>query len=106
MNTNTLDLPEWAWTICEKYRLHERTDEPIGGVAALLMDAAHGLEHAALAIFKEDAPSSDAIKIVTEASLMINDALRLAGICSNQLSPASVDRREDGSYIRRPVPAD
>lgn len=80
-NKAKFELPDWAWDICEKYRLHERSDEPLGGVVCLLMDAAHDLEKAGLGMAEADAATPDMIRLASDASAMIEDALRLASIC-------------------------
>jgi hypothetical protein len=98
------DLPDWALAICEKYRLHERSDEPIAGLSVLLLDAAHDLREAALTIFREDAATPDSVRSATVAATMVKDALALATICRDRTSPGVLEQQPDGSYIRRPLP--
>ena len=63
-------LPNWALNIVEKHGLHERTDEPLGGVIVLLFDAAEALKKASLMMTRGDAATAAAVEIAMSAIRM------------------------------------
>jgi hypothetical protein len=96
-------IPQWAIAIKERHQLWGRTDEPLGGVIVLLQDAAVGLQEASMTMFEEQAATRDMVQIVKDAMTKVDDALALASICSSQPKAGSVERLEDGTYLRKPI---
>ena len=103
MNDNSdYDLPEWAFDIYEKYGLFEKSDQPLGGVIVLLSEAADVLEQAATTMVEELAAAPDMVQLAENAATMVQDALKLASICSTEPKPGVLERQADGSLIRKP----
>lgn len=96
------DMPEWAVNIFEKHRLFERSEEPLGGVIVLLSEAADVLEQAVITMAEELAATPDMVLLARNAETMVQDALKLASICSTEPQPGVLERQADGSIIRKP----
>ena len=95
-------LPNWALNIVEKHGLHQRTDEPLGGVIVLLFDAAEALKEASLIMTRDDAATPAAVEIAMSAMRMVQDALDLTAICPRDAKPGLLQEHKDGSFTRRP----
>src|SRR4051812_45424913 len=96
-------IPEWALEIIAKHKLHERTDDIIGGVVVLLEDAGSALRTAALLMFDGQAAEAGALRFAEDASAMARDAIALARISPNAPQAGIVEHTSKGGLLWRPV---
>ena len=99
-------IPEWALEISAKYKLHERTDDILGGVIVLLQDAGSALRTAALLMFEGQAAEAGALRFAEDASAMARDAIALARISPNAPQAGIVERKSNGDLLWRPIAKD
>ncbi len=55
---------------------------------------------------EEFAATPDMVQFVRNAAAMVKDAIALTSICNAEPQPGVLERKPDGSYIRRPLRPD
>lgn len=86
----TDDLPAWAWDVVERHNLGLRADSPFTGANVLVHDAASDLSELSDRISREGGLTTETLRAVTASAAMLTDALKLASLCTEQLSVDAV----------------